>query len=513
MTNKSWVRGSLILVGSNLLSRGLGLGRDALLSRAGGIGIEVDAYNLAFLIPDLLNHILGAGLLSVTLIPLVAPLLQKDKVDGSHRATEVLESIFTWIFLAITLLTVLSFALAPQLLPQLSDQPLSPELSALTVKYTRIILFAQVCFVAGGFFNAWQYMHYSYLIPALAPLLYNGGIIIGGSLSLATGGVEGFCWGVLGGAVTGPLFLQWWASRRLGWKIQLRFRWVPEIKKYLWLTLPFAIGVSMTFSNEFLFRYFGSKNPGDVAALGYGLRMTMALVGVLGGAVGIAAYPYLSELCAKEDYNAVNGVLLRTLVRICVLVLPILPVIWWMAPTLVHLYLGSRIGAEGEAKIVESLRAYMLIALPMSLQMIVNRVWYADQRTWRPALISLLFLVMSFPFYHWLDSWGMVRIPLISAVVCVVQLTCLLGAWFYLYSPQQAAKETEWLRPIGTVLFFALALSALLTQMGSGPSLSLTLALAPFLILGQWVLVGILGGEQIRSFLLSFVRKIRLAKN
>ena len=76
------------------------------------------------------------------------------------------------------------------------------------VHMTRIILPAQLFFFAGGLFTAVQFARERFLIPALAPLIYNLGIIAGGLLMAGAWGMQGFAWGVLGGAFAGNFLLQ-----------------------------------------------------------------------------------------------------------------------------------------------------------------------------------------------------------------------------------------------------------------------------------------------------------------
>ncbi len=511
MSDSKWLKGSVLLALSGIISRFLGLGRDALLSRVGGLSYEVDAYNLAFTLPDLLNHFLGAGLLSVTLIPLLAPSLKEKKYE---EASHLLSSIFGVVFGTLLILTVGCWIWVENLVPLLMEDTMSPEVFSLTVRYTRIVLFGQIFFLAGGFFNAWQYGQYHYTFPALAPLIYNASIIIGGLVGLGTGSVEGFCWGVLVGAALGAGLLQYYGAKRLNLKLSLRKPGI-EFRRYLWLTLPFALGVSMTFSNELLFKYFGGSQEGAVASLGFGLRITMAFVGVFGGAVGVAAYPYLSELCSKLEYEKVNETLVNTLLKIGCVLLPALPVVALFAEPLVEGYLGSN--ASMVERVSENVRAYLLLALPMSMQLIVSRIWYADQRTWKPAVLTFVTFALSIPLYSYSIDWGVVRIPIISAFVSAIQLLSLLFFWKRLH-PEGSLK------PLIGPLSYAIILHVLLIAFKPWnflnqyvwPSQGLIAKLLIAFIAGGLIYVfGVLGyllvgGKVPKEFMRQLLKKVRL---
>ena len=92
-----------------------------------------------------------------------------------------------------------------------------PDLDAV-VRLTRIVLPAQVFFVSGSLFMAAQYVQRRFLYPALAPVVYNLGIIGGGLLGAAIGepSPDAFIWGALAGAGIGSFALQWWGAHRAG---------------------------------------------------------------------------------------------------------------------------------------------------------------------------------------------------------------------------------------------------------------------------------------------------------
>jgi putative peptidoglycan lipid II flippase len=427
MSKQSIAFGTLLLLASNILSRILGFARDALLARIGGTGIEVDAYNLAFLLPDLLNHFLGAGLLSVTLIPLLTPFYKNQDEAGANR---VLNNVFASVFALILVLSSAAFLLAPYLIPLLSSQVLPPLLLEKATHFTRILIFAQVFFVAGGFFNAVQYCKYQYTFPALAPLFYNGGIILGGLTGFYTHSLDGFCWGVLGGSFVGNFALQWWSSSQNGLRLFIpKPLWNPDLKKYLWLTLPFVFGASAMFLSEFTYRYFGGA--GEIAALGFGLRISLALVGVLAGAVGIASYPKMAEFCVQKNYADLNQMILNTIAKMFVILIPALCFTTLFAPELISVYLqGGAFGAQDSAKVAYYLQLYLLSVLPMTFLMMINRAFYANQQTWVPSIFSILCFLVFLPIYFIFEKDGGQRIPIIGAMILLSQAILLSWIWF-----------------------------------------------------------------------------------
>ncbi len=427
----SIAKGTLIITVSVLLSRILGLGRNWLLAYVGGTSIEVDAYNFAFLIPNLLNHFLASGYLSITLVPLILPLFKEGKTD---EASKVFSNIFFLINGLMIIFSLVCWAFAEQLLPYMSHKPMSPEVLELAVRYTRIILFGQVFFVAGGLFIGVQHATYNYFLPALSPLIYNISIIVGGLFSLNGNGLEGFCWGVLAGAALGSGILQYFGTRKTGIKLSLRLDIKdPVFIKYITLSLPFVIAAGMTFSNEFVYLFFGMDDKNSVAILGYALRIAMVIVGVFGMAISVASYPHMARLCSESKYRAVNALAAGTLEKVFALLIPSVIVLSVFAEPVIDLvYNYGKFDAVTET--AHALKYYLIAALPMSAQLLVVRPFYADSRTWLPSIITLFLFAASLPFYLLVpESVGIVKIPLISALLSLSQFVLIFVAWLLIH--------------------------------------------------------------------------------
>ncbi|HSM44099.1 MAG TPA: lipid II flippase MurJ, partial [Acidimicrobiia bacterium] len=201
-----------VIAGSVLLSRLLGLGRDALIAGLIGANAESDLYYHAFLIPDLLNYFLAGAYLTITLVPILSRHLEMGDVAAASRA---FTSVFRFVAVAIVALTAAMWVLAGPLVDLLF--PEVEEVDRL-VSMTRIVLPAQIFLVLGALLMAVQYTHKRFVIPASAPLIYNLGIILGGVAGAAMGEAtpESFLVGAVAGAAVGNFGLQWLGARRTG---------------------------------------------------------------------------------------------------------------------------------------------------------------------------------------------------------------------------------------------------------------------------------------------------------
>ena len=183
---------SFIMMASIFASRVIGLVRDMTIAGIGGLQAKVDAYQVAFIIPDILNHVVASGFLSITFIPIFSRYLSQGRSDHGWRVFSLILNTFGSI---LVLLILLSMIFAPFLVRSFAPGITDPAVSALAVKMTRIIIPAQFFFFTGGLLMAVQFASERFVIPALAPLIYNLLIIAGGLVLSPILGMEGFAWG------------------------------------------------------------------------------------------------------------------------------------------------------------------------------------------------------------------------------------------------------------------------------------------------------------------------------
>jgi putative peptidoglycan lipid II flippase len=397
---KSVGMATLIMMASVFLSRIMGLVREMVIAYAGGAKGEVDAYQIAFIIPDILNHIGASGFLSVTFIPIFSRYLAEDSEDEGWR---VFSNIMTSFSMLLVCLLLIGEWLTPELISLFAPGLKDPQLKASAIRMTRIILPAQLFFFVGGLFMAVQYAKGKFLIPALGPLFYNLGIILGGIFLSPKLGMAGFSWGVLAGALVGNLIIQAWGAKRQGmvFKVYVSVGH-PDFRKYILLTLPLIIGLSMTFSTEIFFKFFGSFLPeGSIASLNYGLRVTLMLVAFFGQAAGVASFPFMARLASEGKLSEMNHLLNSTL-RYLALVIPFSALLMVLRhETVFILFQRGKFDPEATRMTADAL-AYLLIgASGFAAQTIVARGYYAIQNTLFPALYGTVAVILSLPLY-WL---------------------------------------------------------------------------------------------------------------
>ncbi len=400
---------ALIMGGSVLLSRFMGLIRDKVISYLFGATSESDLYFAAFVIPDFINYLLAGAYFSITLIPLLNAYFEKDEEDGWR----FFSAVFTWIALLIFVLTALAMAFAPRL-AHLAAPGLSEEALARLAFFLRIVLPAQICFLLGSCITAVLYLRKQFLIPALMPLIYNFMIILGGLL-LRSRGMEGFCWGVLAGAFLGNFLLPYLGTR-FGQGLRLRFCFYhPGLKRFFLLALPLMLGQSVVVLDEQLVRVFGSMaGIGAISWLNYARRIMLVPVGVVAQAAGVASYPFLAELAAKRDFPKFHQTLNSALRGALALLVPLS--VWMMAvsePTVRLIFQQGHFGPSDTLETSQVLLIMLAAVVCWGFQQVLGRGYYAQQDTLTPALIGTVATVFSVPVYYFVTRhFGVVGVAL-----------------------------------------------------------------------------------------------------
>ena len=417
------------MMASIFLSRVMGLVREMVIAGVAGAGVEVDAYRVAFIVPEILNHILASGFLSVTFIPIFTRYLTDNEEEAGWRVFSLILTIFGALLL---ILIIAAEIFAPVLIRLLAPGRTDPIFIDMTVRMTRIILPAQLFFFAGGLLAAVQFAREQFFIPALAPLIYNLGIILGGVALASRLGMEGFAWGVLGGALIGNFILQIWGARGVGMRFRPVWDWRhPDLWRYLRLTLPLMLGLTMMFSTELFTKIFGSYLPvGSIAWIEYAMRIMLVLVAFFGQAVGVASYPFMARLAAENRMLELNQLLNDTLRYLCI-VLPFAVLIIVLREEVVTLlYMRGQFTRSDVLMTAPVLGCLMLGAVGFATQTVVNRGFYALQNTLLPAAYGTLAVVISLPLYFAGLRWmGIKGIGLAVSLSAIIQVAVLYLIW------------------------------------------------------------------------------------
>ena len=382
-----------------LISRLLGLVRSLAIAHAFGTDPELAAYWVAFRLPDLVFQVLAGATLSSAFIPAHSRLRMRGGEEaGWQLASDVLNLVAVATFVAAALAFLLAPWLVPLLAPGLGEESgRSSELRALAVELTRLMLISPLLFGVSGMVTGILNARQHFVAPALAPAIYNAGIIVGAVALTGPFGIRGLAYGVVAGSV-GHLLVQLPALRAVG------MRWRPTfalgsagVREVLRLAGPRVVGLAAAQFNFVVVLFFASfVSDAAISALSYAFLIAMLPVGVVGMAISTAAFPSLAEHAAARQMAALRDGVTRHLRMILFLALPASAALAVLASPGVRLLLQrGAFDAASTELVAAALVLYAVGVFAHAAVEILSRGFYALADTRTPVRIAVLAVALN----------------------------------------------------------------------------------------------------------------------
>jgi putative peptidoglycan lipid II flippase len=388
---------TILLMVSTFLSRIIGLVRVQFIVWLFGRGMEADALNGAFVLPDMLSYFLVGGAASITFVIILTRYRDTGREAEGQRSLSV---IVTTMCLVLGSAIVLAEIVAPWYVHWWFDG-FNAEKAALCVRLTRILLPAQLFFFGGGVFGAVLLVRKQFSIQAVAPLIYGLGTIVGGLLLVKRIGVSSLAIGTVAGAFFGPFLLNYVFARRVGTRFRPILDWRDEgLREWVRLSLPLIVGVSLVTADSWIIAHFASTTSGAVSLMTYAKQLFTAPMAMLAQAAGAASMPFFASLWSEQrHYEFATGVA-DSVSRVASLgLLAASAMIALAAPMVELLFLGGRF-SSGDAR--ECAGYFAVFSVSMFLwaaQAIYARAFYAAGNTLLPMAAGTVVTLVSLPIY------------------------------------------------------------------------------------------------------------------
>ncbi len=377
-----------------VVSRLLGLVRDIAQAAFLGTGLAADAFTLAFIIPNILRRLFGESTVSAAFVPSYTETLVKD---GQERAGRLSGKVltFTW---SVLLVTVLVGMLAAPLLvrvfaPGFSGIPGKQELAADLLRLLfPYILFVGTAAVCMGILNS----HRHFAAPALAPVFLNVCALAGLFLLARVWRPDAPVWGFSAGILVGGLMqfgvqLPFLKAKGISLRPDFRFG-DPGLRSVLKLAFPALIGLLAAEVNIMVDQLVASLlEPGSVAALAYGQRVTQVPQGIFAVALATALLPTLSRQTALGRLDDAGKTLgFSTLALFGVMVPASLYMVVMAEPVVITVFARGAFSQSSVAMTAASLRFYSLGMVFFSAVRITAPVFYSLKDTRSPVKASVI---------------------------------------------------------------------------------------------------------------------------
>jgi putative peptidoglycan lipid II flippase len=370
-----------------ILSRLLGLIRDAVIAAVFGGGQLADVYFTASRPPETIFFVVAGGALASAFIPTFVGYLAAEKHDEAWRLAS---SITNLISLILIVISALGAIFAKQVVAIILAPSFDPQQTALTADMMRIMLLSPTIFGISGLLMGILNAHQRFLMPALAPALYNVGIIFGAVVLSPSMGIYGLAWGTVIGAalhlaIQLPALFQLHPQYRLS--IDLKNPGVWEVAR---LMGPRVLGLAIVQINFWVELILASGMvEGSISALRRAFFVMLLPQGVIAQSVAIAVFPTFSSQAAKGDREGLQHTLGQVLRAVLFLSIPATVGLIVLRLPIVRLILerGEFNPTDSQAT-AWALLFYALGLVSHSLVEIVTRAFYALHDTRTPVIVG-----------------------------------------------------------------------------------------------------------------------------
>ncbi len=416
-------KGSVVLSITTFASYLLGLARDHFFAQTFGATRALDAYNAAFLFPDLVFNILIASGIAAAFVPILTGLLQSEKSKAEEYVNSIITSATGAMLAMATLIVIFAHPISAFVAPGFDPQD-----RLLVIKIIRVLAFSPIFFAASNALGAMLITKRRFLFYGLSPVLYNLGII-GGTLFLVPHfGIMGVAFGTLGGAVL-HLLVRIADAWREGFRFKLDFSVkTPEFRKTIRLMIPKMFGHPIELATFWGFTAIASTLvPGSIAVISFARNFQSVPVSLIGITIATTSFPLLAGAVSSNETKKFWTTLKHSFLLIGVFSFLAAIIIYFIREPLIRILLG---GGEFQADDISRTAAVLGIfcfSIPTeALIHLLARAFYATKNTTIPVAVSILGIIVAVPGGFFLSqSYGLVALPFAFFLGSALELVIL----------------------------------------------------------------------------------------
>jgi len=398
-------KAALLVAASFGINKVLAILRQLIIVRQFGLSSDLDVFNVANNVPDMIYALISGGAIAVAIIPVMTEVMtHKDR----RSAWEVFSQVANFAFVVTIILSIFTAVFAWPIVQNPFGKAPGFEFSqqAMVVRLMRLNLLATLIFSMAGLLIAGLQANQHFLLPAIGPVLYNIGQIFGavilapeqgyslGSLTLPAAGmgVDGLVYGVIIGAA---LFF----IIQIPGLFMYQFKWVPrmnlnhpDVKKIMVMLGPRVLSMFF-YQLTFIARdnLASRLAVGSVSALTYGWMILQVPETLIGTAIGTALLPTISEHIAKKQDEAFNQTINKVVRVLIALAIPSAILLAVALPPFLDFVFGF--GSAETELLLWVTRAFLVGLLSHCLLELGSRIFFAKQNAIIPLVASFINLV------------------------------------------------------------------------------------------------------------------------
>jgi putative peptidoglycan lipid II flippase len=414
---------------ATMTSRILGLVREQVLAYYFGAGDAMDAFRVAFRVPNLLRDLFAEGAMSAAFVPTFTSYLTRE---GRERAWRLGNSVLNGLLLATLVMVAAGFVLAPYLVRLFAAEFAEvPGKLALTIQLARIVVpFLTLVAIAAAFMGMLNALGHFFL-PALSPATFNlASILLIVALvpfanDLGVAPIVIVAVGTILGGLA-QVLIQWPPLAREGFRYEPRIDLHDQgLRRVLLLMGPGSIGMAATQINIFVNTVLATgEGTGAVSWLDYAFRLMYLPIGLFGVSVATASTPAISRMVALQDMGRVRSTLAHAISLMMLLNVPATLGLMVLADPIVRvIFEHGRFTTLDTQATAAALRFYALGLLGYSVVRIVSPAFYALGRSRIPVMVSAGAVLVNIALNLWL-----VRVLGYRGLALGASLTALVNA-------------------------------------------------------------------------------------
>ena len=432
--NTQIARAAGTVMAAFIISNLVGLLAKTLTAREFGTGIESNAFFAANRFSEILFNLVAGGALGSAFIPVFTGLLA---IEDRPKAWKLASSIANLVSIVLLALSLLAFIFAPLVVRYILAPGFSPEAMALTAGLLRVQVISSVIFGLSGLVMAILNSHQRFLLPALAPAMYQLGWILGIYLLKPALGIFGLAWGVVLGSLL-HLLVQLPSLLRLpqrSFRLALGLE-MPEVREVGRLMAPRLLGVAVVQLNFLINTLLASFQPaGSITAISLAFPLMIMPEAALAQSIAIAALPTFAAQVARKQFSEMRASLSAAVRMMLLLAVPAsIGLILLRRPLVALLFQGNQFSADSTSLVAWALLFYAIGLVGHGLVEILSRAFYALHDTKTPVLIGVgamsLNLLLSFLFTWLFRLWGLMPhggLALANSTATMIESVILLA--------------------------------------------------------------------------------------
>ncbi len=420
--------------GLTMVSRVLGFARDMIGSRVLGASHANDAFNIAFLLPNIFRRLFAEGAFSSGFVPLFSRRFAAGGHDDAQAFSNEILAVFMPALLVVTV--VFEIFMGPLLAVVAAGYKSVPGKLELAVELTRwtfpYLVFISLVALLSGVLNSLT----RFAVAAFAPALLNIGLIAALLLGRGADDITTVRYMAIGVTVSGiaQFLLCWFAVRRAGVKLHFgRPRVTPAVKELIVLILPATAAAGVYQISQLFYGYFSTLlGEGALTKLAYADRLNQLPLSIIGTALGVAILPAISQALARNEDEVAADVQARAFDLSMLLTLPAtLALAVAAVPIIGALFQGGEYTMEA-ARTTGHILSILVTGLPAYvLVKVLQPAYYARKDVKTPVLIAVAVLLASIPAnFLLIPHMGIYSLATVTSAGAWVNFVMLLGVLY-----------------------------------------------------------------------------------